>query len=52
MARVLVVDASCLFEVLVRTPDAEPIRERLALDEDHAAPHIVDGEAFSAIRRE
>jgi predicted nucleic acid-binding protein len=49
---VLVVDASCLFEVLVGTSNAEPIRERLALDEDHAAPHIIDVEVFSAIRHE
>jgi predicted nucleic acid-binding protein len=49
---VLVVDASCLFEVLAGTTDAEPIRERLAQDEDHAAPHIIDVEVFSVIRRE
>lgn len=48
----LVVDASCLFEVLVGTAHAEPIRQRLALDEDHAAPHIIDVEVFSVIRRE
>ncbi len=50
---VLVVDASCLFEVLVGAEErAEPIRQRLAQDEDHAAPHIVDVEVFSVIRRE
>lgn len=49
---VLVVDASCLFEVLVGTARAEPIRRRFALDEDHAAPHIIDVEVFSVIRRE
>lgn len=48
----LVVDASCLFEVLAGTARAEPIRERLAVDEDHAAPHIIDVEVFSVIRRE
>lgn len=48
----LVVDASCLFEVLAGTTQAEPIRQRLALDEDHAAPHIIDVEVFSVIRRE
>ena len=48
----LVVDASCLFEVLAGTTDAEPIRERLAHDEDHAAPHVIDVEVFSTIRRE
>ena len=48
----LVVDASCLFEVLTGTPRAEPMRQRLALDEDHAAPHVIDVEVFSVIRRE
>jgi len=52
LGRVLVVDASCLFEVLVGTSNAEPIRERLALDEDQAAPHIIDVEVFSVIRCE
>ena len=49
---VLVVDASCLFEVLAGTANAEPIRERFALDGDLAAPHIIDVEVFSVIRRE
>jgi predicted nucleic acid-binding protein len=48
----LVVDASCLTEVLIGTSDAEAIRERLASDTDHAAPHIVDVEVFGVIRRE
>ena len=48
----LVVDASCLVEVLVGAPDAEAVRQRLAADEEHAAPHIVDVEAFGVIRRE
>ena len=49
---VLVVDASCLFEVLTGTARAESIRQRLALDEDQAAPHVIDVEVFSVIRRE
>jgi predicted nucleic acid-binding protein len=49
---VLIVDASCLFEVLTGTTRAEPIRQRLALDEDQAAPHVIDVEVFSVIRRE
>jgi predicted nucleic acid-binding protein len=49
---VLVVDASCLVEVLTGTPRAESVRQRLALDEDHAAPHVVDVEVFGVIRRE
>jgi predicted nucleic acid-binding protein len=48
----LVVDASCLCEVLIGRPDAEAIRTRLAADPDHAAPHIVDVEVFGVIRRE
>ncbi len=48
----LVVDASCLFEVLVGTPRAEPIRQRLASESDQAAPHIIDVEVFGVIRRE
>jgi predicted nucleic acid-binding protein len=48
----LVVDASCLCEVLMGTQGAEPIRERLAADPDHAAPHVVDVEVFGVLRRE
>lgn len=48
----LVVDASCLYEVLIGAPGAERIRERLAADGDHAAPHIVDVEVFGVVRRE
>jgi predicted nucleic acid-binding protein len=48
----LVVDASCLYEVLVGAPGAEAIRRRLAADGDHAAPHIVDVEVFGVVRRE
>lgn len=48
----LVVDASCLCEVLTGAPRAEPVRERLAADPDHAAPHVVDVEVFGVVRRE
>jgi predicted nucleic acid-binding protein len=48
----LVVDASSLCEVLIGTQGAEAIRDRLAADRDHAAPHIVDVEVFGVIRRE
>jgi predicted nucleic acid-binding protein len=48
----LVVDASCLCEVLIGAPRAEAIRQRLAADDDHAAPHIVDVEVFGVVRRE
>jgi predicted nucleic acid-binding protein len=46
----LVVDASCLFEVLADTAHAEPIRSRMISDPDHAAPHIVDVEVYGVIR--
>jgi predicted nucleic acid-binding protein len=49
---VIVVDASCLYEVLVDTERAEQIRTRMAADPDHAAPHIIDIEIFSLIRRD
>jgi predicted nucleic acid-binding protein len=48
----LVVDASALFEVVADTPEAEGIRQRLASDPDHAAPHLVDVEVFGVIRRQ
>ncbi len=48
----LVVDASCLTEVLTGGPGAETIRQRLAGDRDHAAPHSIDVEVFGVIRRE
>jgi predicted nucleic acid-binding protein len=47
----LVVDASCLYEVVVDTPQAELVRERLVADADHAAPHLVDVEVLAVIRR-
>ncbi len=48
----IVVDASCLYEVLVDTPNADTIRERLSQDPDQAAPHVVDIEVFGLIRRD
>lgn len=47
----LVVDASCLAEVVLAGPDAEPVRERLARDPEQAAPHLVDAEVLGVIRR-
>ncbi|MBA3362684.1 MAG: type II toxin-antitoxin system VapC family toxin [Actinobacteria bacterium] len=47
----LVVDASCLVEVVIDSPRSEHIRERMAADPDQAAPHVVDVEVFSVIRR-
>lgn len=48
----IVIDASVLFEVVADTARAEPIRQRLAADTDHAAPHLIDVEVFGVIRRE
>ncbi|MEE4023922.1 type II toxin-antitoxin system VapC family toxin [Gordonia sp. PKS22-38] len=46
----LVVDASCLFEVVADTPRAEGIRARLASDTDHVAPEVIDVEVLGVIR--
>lgn len=48
----LVVDASCLCEVLIGGPAAAAIGQRLSADDDHAAPHVVDVEVFGFLRRE
>ena len=48
----LVVDASCLAEVLIGGADAPVLRSRLAADEDQAAPHVIDVEVFGVIRRQ
>lgn len=47
----LVVDASCLYEVLVGTPRSVDIAGRLGADRDHAAPHLIDAEVLGVIRR-
>jgi len=47
----LVVDASCLAEVVLAGPDAEPVRVRLANDPEQAAPHLVDAEVLGVVRR-
>jgi predicted nucleic acid-binding protein len=47
----LVVDASCLFEVVADTPNADAVRRRLEADTDHAAPHLIDAEVLGVIRR-
>lgn len=48
----LVVDASCLYDVLVRGPGSEALRQRLSAETDQAAPHIIDVEVFGVIRRD
>ncbi|MGI9033463.1 MAG: type II toxin-antitoxin system VapC family toxin [Acidimicrobiales bacterium] len=48
----LVVDASCLYEVVADTARATDVRARLGSDPDHAAPSVVDVEVVSVIRRD
>lgn len=48
----LIVDASCLYEVLAGAPHAGQARRRLAADHDQAAPHIIDAEVLGIIRRD
>ena len=48
----LIVDASCLAEVVIGGPGAEVIRERLIHEDDLAAPSIIDVEVFGVVRRE
>lgn len=48
----LVVDASCLFEVVTQGPRAEAIGTVLIADEEHAAPHLVDAEVVGLLRRD
>jgi predicted nucleic acid-binding protein len=48
----LIVDASCLYEVVADAERSEEVRSRLAADPDHAAPHVVDVEVMSIIRRD
>jgi len=47
----LVVDAGCLYEALVGTPTGRLVRSVLALEDEYAAPHVVDVEVTSIIRR-
>lgn len=48
----LVVDASCVYEVVADGALAEQVRELLRRDVDQAAPHIVDVEVLNVIRRD
>src|SRR5215218_9061813 len=48
----LIVAASCLYEVVADTDRAGDVRARLAVDSDHAAPSVVDVEVVSVIRRD
>jgi predicted nucleic acid-binding protein len=46
----LIVDASCLYEIVADTPAAESIRRRILNDTELVAPHVVDAEVLGAIR--
>ena len=48
----LIVDASCLYGVLIGQRGAERIRGRLTADTEQAAPHVIDVEVLSVIRRD
>ena len=48
----LVVDASCLYEFLIATPAGRQIEQRLALDDELFAPHVVDVEVLGLLRRQ
>lgn len=47
----LVLDASVLYEVVADTRLAEPLRDRVLVDPDHVAPHLVDAEVLGVVRR-
>jgi len=48
----LIVDASCLYEVVADTERGDAVRARLAADPDHAAPSLIDAEVIRVIRRD
>ena len=48
----LIVDASCLYEVVADAERAEDVRLRLARDPDHAAPQVIDAEVLGVVRRD
>lgn len=46
----LVVDASCLFEVVADTPRSGEIASRLVVDVDQVAPEVIDVEVMGVVR--
>ena len=48
----LVVDAGALFEVVAATSDSGALVDRLAEEPEQFAPHLIDVEVFSVIRRQ
>ncbi len=47
----LIVDASCVAEIVLSGPDAERVRARLSADPEQAAPHLLDAEVLGVVRR-
>jgi predicted nucleic acid-binding protein len=48
----LVVDASCLYEVVGRGRFEAQVQHRIDRDPDRVAPHVIDVEVMNIIRRE
>jgi predicted nucleic acid-binding protein len=48
----LIVDASCLYEVVADAARSEEVRVRLGTDTDQAAPHLIDAEVLGIVRRD
>jgi predicted nucleic acid-binding protein len=48
----LIVDATCLYEVVADAARADSVGARLTAGPDHAAPAVVDVEVVSIIRRD
>ena len=48
----LIIDASCLYEVVISSPLAEQVRDYLDADPDRAAPSVIDVEVLGLIRRD
>ena len=48
----LVLDASCLVELVTDGQGAEAVRQAIPSSESMAAPHVVDVEVFGVVRRE
>ncbi len=52
VADLIIVDASALYEVLIGTDLGETIGQRLAAAGELAAPHVIDVEVLSTIRKD
>jgi predicted nucleic acid-binding protein len=48
----LVVDASCLYAVVADASGSDRVRQELASDAEQIAPHLVDVEVLSVLRRD